>query len=355
MVTPFSQNVLPNLVDWARSIDPDGAVADIAELLSQCNETLKDIIWKEGNLPLGHKVSVRAGLPQGTWRSNNQGVASTKPLQAQFQFSIAELVDYSLVDKSEAMLNGNVDSFRLSQDMAHIEGLSQQVASAFFYANEATNPTQFTGLSPFYNTITVSNAQNAKNVLSAGGSTASSMASLWLLGWGDETLFGLFPKGSPAGLQYEDKGDVRALYDTNGNQFEGYTSYFCWKLGLCPKDWRYTVRVCNIDTTTNAGGLFSTTPPDLFALMSRAVVKLPTLTRRASGITETDSPREPAPGIQPAWYCNRTVRENLDIQAIRDKNVLLSSKDFAGDPVLAFRDIPIRVSDAMTNAESILT
>lgn len=350
----FQYNVLPNLVDWARSIDPDGAVADIAELLSQCNEVLKDIIWREGNLPLGHKVSVRAGLPQGTWRGNNQGVASTKALQAQFQFAIGELVDYSLVDKSEATLNGDVDAFRLSQDMAHIEGLSQQIASALFYSNEATNPQQFTGLAPQYNTISTSSAKNAVNVLSAGGS-ASANTSLWLGGWGDETLFGIFPKGSPAGLQYEDKGDVRALYDVNGNQFEGYTSYFCWKVGLCVKDWRYNVRICNIDTTTNAGGLFSTTPPDLFALMSRAVVKLPTLTRRASGITESDSPREPSPGINPVWYCNRTTRENLDIQAIRDKNVLLSSKDFAGDPVLGFRDIPIRVCDSLSNTESAIS
>ena len=354
MAAAFSQNVLPNLVDWARSVDPDGAIADIAELLSQCNEHLKDMIWKEGNLPLGHKVSVRSGLPQGTWRGINQGVASTKPMQSQFQFSMGELVDYSLVDKSEATLNGDVDAFRLSQDMAHIEGLSQQIASAEFYSNEATNPQQYTGLSPQYNTISTANAKNAANCLSAGGS-ASANSSLWLAGWGDETLFNIFPKGSPSGLQYEDKGDVRALYDVNGNQFEGYTSYFCWKVGLVIKDWRYTVRLCNIDTTTNAGGLFSTTPPDLFALMSRMVVKLPTLTRRTSGITETDSPREPAPGIRPAFYCNRTVRESLDIQAIRDKNVLLSSKDFAGDPVLAFRDVPIRVCDSLTTSESTLT
>jgi len=351
----FTQNVLPNLVDWARSIDPSGEIADIAELLSQCNEHLKDIIWQEGNLPLGHKVSVRAGLPQGTWRAINQGVASSKALQAQFNFSIGELVDYALVDKTEASLNGDVDAFRLSQAMAHLEGLSQQVASAFFYSNEATNPTQFTGLGPQWNTINTANAANAKNCLSAGGATASSQSSLWLCGWGDQTLFGIFPKGMPAGLMHEDKGDVRALYDSNGNQFEGYTDYFCWRVGLVPKDWRYTVRICNVDTTTNAGGLFSTTPPDLFVLMSRAVVKLPTLTRRASGITETDSPREPAPGIRPAWYCNRTIRESLDIQAIRDKNVLLSSKDFAGDPVLAFREIPIRVADALTTSESILT
>ena len=255
----FQYNVLPNLVDWARAIDPDGAVADIAELLSQCNEVLKDIIWKEGNLPLGHKISVRAGLPQGTWRGNNQGVASSKSLKAQFQFAIGELVDYSLVDKSEALLNGEVDAFRLQEDMAHIEGMSQQIASAIFYSNEAANPQQFTGLAPQYNTVTATSAKNAVNVLSAGGS-ASANTSMWLAGWGDETLFGIFPKGSPAGLQFEDKGDVRALYDVNGNQFEAYRSYFQWKLGLCIKNWQYNVRIANIDTTT--AGLLGTTPPD---------------------------------------------------------------------------------------------
>lgn len=345
----FTQNVLPSIVDWARSMDPDGAVADIAELLSQCNEVLKDIIMREGNLPLGHKVSVRAGLPQGVWRSLNQGVPSSKPLQAPFQFSIGELVDYSLVDKSEAVLNGNVDAFRYSQDMAHIEGLSQQIATALFYSNETTNPNQFTGFAPQYNTVNTATAKNAVNVLDGGG-TGSSNLSIWLIGWGDETTFGIFPKGSPAGLQYEDKGDVRALYDSNGNQFEGYTSYFCHKIGLCVKDWRYNVRIANIDTTT--AGLLGTTPPDLFALMSRAVVRLPTASRRLSGITESDAPSEPAPGIAPSWYVNRTGREFMDIQAIRDKNVLISSKDFAGDPVMTFRDSPIRVVDALTNTEA---
>lgn len=348
----FTQNVLPNLVDWARSVDPDGAVADIAELLSQCNEVLKDIIMREGNLPLGHKVSVRAGLPQGVWRALNQGVPSSKPLQAQYQFSIGELVDYSLVDKSEAVLNGNVDAFRYSQDMAHIEGLSQQVSTALFYSNETVNPQQFTGFAPQYNTVSTTNAKNAVNVLDAGG-TGSANLSIWLIGWGDETTFGIFPKGSPAGLQYEDKGDVRALYDSNGNQFEGYTSYFCHKIGLCVKDWRYNVRICNVDTTT--AGLLGTTPPDLFALMSRAVVRLPTASRRLSGITESDAPDAPSPGISPSWYVNRTGREFMDIQAIRDKNVLISSKDFAGDPVMMFRDTPIRVVDSLTNTEARIT
>lgn len=345
----MSTNVLPNLVDWARRADPDGSIAIIAEMLSQCNEVMKDMIWQEGNLPLGHKTTVRVGLPQGVWRAANQGVPSSKSLTAQFQDSIGELQDYSIVDKSIAVLNGNVAKFRYSEDMAHVEGLSQQVASALFYSNEATNPTQFTGFAPRYNTVSTSTAKNAVNVIDAGG-TGSSNLSIWLVGWGDHTTFGIFPKGSQAGLIYEDKGDVVPAYDSNGNRFEAYTSMFQFKLGLCVKDWRYNVRIANIDTTT--AGLQGTTPPDLFALMSRAVVRLPTASRRLSGITESDAPGDPVPGIAPAWYVNRTGREFMDIQAIRDRNVLLSSKDYAGDPVVMFRDVSIRVVDALTNTEA---
>lgn len=345
-------NVLPNLCDWANMSNPSGTIADIAWLLAQANDILKDMIFQEGNLPLGHKVTVNVGLPQGTWRNNNQGVSSTKPLNAQYQFSIGELVSYSMVDKSEAMLNGEIGKFRWNQDQAHIEGMSQQIASALMYSNEAVNPNQFTGFSPYYNTTNTANAQSAANVIDGGGN-ASANASLWLVGWGDNTTFGLFPKGSQAGLIYEDKGDVTPLYDASGNRFEGYTSYFCWKIGLAVKNWEYNVRIANLDTTT--AGLAGTAPPDLYVLMSQAVTKLPTLTRRASGITETDAPGDPVPGIRPAWYCNRTVRTYLDIQAIRDKNVLLSSKDYAGDPVMEFRDVPIRIVDALSNAEVALT
>lgn len=349
----FASNVYPNLVDWARRADPDGSIAVVAELLSQCNEVMKDMIWQEGNLPLGHKITVRSGLPQGTWRAANSGVASAKSMTSQFQFSVGQLQSYSIVDKTLANLNGNVAKFRYTEDMAQIEGLSQQVASALFYSNESVNPTQFTGFAPLYSTISTATAKNAVNVIDGGSGTSSNCLSIWLIGWGDNTTFGIFPKGSQAGLIYEDKGDVVPAYDTNGNRFEAYTSMFQFNVGLAVKDWRYNVRIANIDTTS--AGLQGTSPPDLFQLMSRAVVRLPTASRRLSGITESDAPGDPVPGIAPAWYVNRTGREFMDIQAIRDRNVLLSSKDYAGDPVVMFRDTAIRVVDALTNSESNLT
>ena len=348
----MTANVLPNLLDLARRSDPDGAIAVIAETLSQCNQIITDMIWHEANLPLAHKVTLRTSLPQGTWRGANQGVQSTKSTTA--QVGIGELVDYSYVDKDLADLNGNTEKWRLSEDMAHIEGLSQQMSTAIFYSNSGTNPQQPMGFSPLFNTISTTTAKNAVNVLNAGG-TASANSSIWLIGWGDRTCYGIHPKGRPTGLEYKNLGDVVPQYDANSLRFEAYTSMFKWWMGLAVEDWRYVVRIANVDTTTNSGGLFSVSPPDLNALMIRASKRIPAYTLRFNGITETDAPDEIHAGIMPAWYCNRTVAEALEIQAIRNKNVLMSPTEFAGVPVLNWRGIPIRVNDALTDAETVVS
>lgn len=343
-------NAYLSLADWGRRVDPEGNIDDIAEMLSQCNEVFDDMMWLEGNLPTGHKTTVRTGLPKGTWRMVYQGVPFTKSTTAQVQEGVGYLEAYSRIDRALAELNGNIAAFRLSEDNAHLEGLSQQMATTIFYGNVVSTPQQFTGFSPRFNTVSTTTAQNAQNVIDGGG-TGSSNASLWIVGWGGQTAFGIFPKGSKAGLVFEDKGDIRPGFDSNSNEFEAYTSYFKWTAGLCVRDWRYVVRIANLDTTTAAGGLAGTTPPDLFALISKGVVRFPTLTKMVSGITKTDAPGEVAPGIRPAIYVNRTVRQYMDIQAIRDKNVLINHKEYAGGVVDDFRGVPIKVNDALLNTE----
>ena len=64
--------------------------------------------------------------------------------------------------------------------------------------------------------------------------------------------------------------------------------------------------------------------------MSKAVVRLPTAGRMVSGITKTDAPNRAAPPVRLMFFCDRTGREYMDIQAIRDKNVLLPPEDYAG-------------------------
>ena len=340
------------LADWARRVGPDGSIDDIGELLAQCNEVFDDLLIREGNQPLGHTGTVRTGLPQGTWRNFYQGVAFTKSTTAQVTDTIGELVAYSRVDRSLAELDGQIAEVRLSEDNAHLEGLSQQMATTIFYGNEAVTQAQFTGMSPRWNTINTANAQNAVNVLNAGGS-ASANASIWLACWGEQTGFGFYPKASKAGLVFEDKGDIRPGFDVNNREFEAYTSFFMWKMGIHIKNWQYFCRIGNIDTTT--AGLAGPSPPDLFAIMNKALYRMPTAGRRMTGITKVDAPNQPSPSIRPAFYWNRTVAQYAAIQAIRDKNVLLKPTEYVGQPILEYRGVPLRINDALLNTEAALS
>ena len=41
--TPYTGGELPNLANVAKRLDPDGTIADIAELLQQLNPIIEDI------------------------------------------------------------------------------------------------------------------------------------------------------------------------------------------------------------------------------------------------------------------------------------------------------------------------
>jgi len=337
------------LADIGRHFDPQGKIADMAELLSQCNEMVDDMPMVEANGLTSHVTTVRTSLPKGSYIRYYQGTAYSKSNRAQLEFGMSLLRDYSQIDKELCKLGGQESVMREKEDIAHMEGLSQQQATTLPYGNQFTTPEQFTGFAPFFNTVTLATAQNAVNVFDCGG-TGSSNASIWLIGWGDSTCYGIYPKGSKGGLVFEDKGDVVPGFDANQQRFEAYTTMFQWQLGLCIEDWRYIVRLCNLDTTT--AGLLGPTPADIFAILARAIVRLPTAGRTVSGITKTDAPDKMSPAIRLKLYMDRTVRAACDVQAIRDKNVLLSPTDYAGRPIVNWRNIPIGVQDSLLNTES---
>ena len=317
------------LADHAKRSDPDGKVAKIVEILGQTNEILTDMAWMEGNLATGHKSTIRTGLPSATWRLINQGVAKAKSTTVQATDTCAMLETYSEIDTALANLNGNTAEFRLSEDRAFLEGMNQQMATAVFYSNSALNPERITGFAPRYASLS---AGNATNIIDAGG-TGSDNTSIWLVVWGDNTAHGIFPKGSKAGLQHNDKGQVTAQ-DADNNNLEVYRTHYKWDCGLALRDWRYVVRICNIDVSDLAGG----SPANLINFLVRASHKLPNMSMG-----------------RPAIYCNRAVATWLDIQALNKTNVNLRYSEVFGEEVLTFRKMPIRICDAILNTEARVT
>lgn len=332
--------------DWAKRLEDDYKIATIVELLSQTNEILEDMLVVEGNLPTGHKTTVRTGLPQATWRLLNQGVPNAKSTTAQIVDTVGNLETYAVIDKDIADLNGNTAEFRLSEVRAFLEGMSQQVAATLIYGNQFVNPERFTGFAPRYSTLTAANAQTAANVLDGTG-TGSTNTSMWIVTWGSDTTHATFPKGKITGLQHRDMGEW-PVTDANGNTYQAYRDHFKWEIGLVVRDWRYNARVANIDVTNLTGA----NAANLITLLVRALYRLPTTPASATTVQTSDTPTIRASMGRTVIYCNRIIRTYLDLQAMNKSNVLLRLEEFDGKPVTTFRGIPVRTCDAILSNEA---
>lgn len=338
----LGSNVL-TLTDWAKRLDPKGKVDKTVEILSQTNEILTDMLYMEGNLPTGHRTSIRTGLPSVYWRLMNQGVAPSKSTTAQVDEQCGMLEAWSEVDKDLAELNGNVGSFRLNEAAAFLEAMNQEMADTLFYGS-AANPEEFVGFESRYSSTSATNGQN---ILLAGGAGADN-SSVYLVGWGGNEVHGIFPKGSKAGISHEDLGlvTVETTAGVAGNRMRAYQDHWQWKNGLVVKDWRYVVRVANIDISDLAGlsGTQQTTDATFLPkLMSRAIDRLPKLS-----------------GIKPVFYCNRSVKSLLRVAALEKSTSAVTIEpglNQFGQTIheMRFLGIPVRTVDRLTETETLVS
>lgn len=329
------------LADWAKRQDPEGRVPVVAELLSQSNEVLEDAVFMEGNLPTGHRVVIRTGLPTVYWRAINQGIPTSKSTTAQVDEACGMLEAYSEVDKDLAELNGNTSAFRLSEDTAFLESMNQTQTTTMFYGNPATDPKQYLGLAARYSSLSGGNAQN---ILSAGGSGTDN-TSIYLVVWGENTVFCPFPKASKAGLVHEDLG-LNTVWDSTGARYQAYRTHYQWKNGLVVKDWRYVVRICNIDVSDligQTGTQAASAATNIVKLMARALYRIPNMNMGRA-----------------AFYMNRTVHAGLALAALDKSQYVLKIEDGLtqfGQPSnwISFLGVPLRRVDALLNNESVVS
>lgn len=320
------QTINPTLADLSSRMTADGKIDPmIVELLTETNEVLEDMTFIEANGFTEHKTTVRSGLPAGTWRKLNYGVQPEKSRTVQVKDSLGMLETYAEVDKALADLNDNSAAFRLSEDRAFIEGLNQTMAETLFYGDSSLDPEKFMGLTPRYNDST---AENKGNIINAGGSSTDN-TSIWLVVWGPNTVHGIYPKGSQAGLQSRDLGED-TLTDANGGRYQGYRTHYKWDAGMTLRDWRYVVRIANISKAALEGN----SPPDLLKLLAKALHRVPNLKLG-----------------RPAFYMNRTVAEHIDAQSMTAGALALKTQELEGKFWQTFRGVPLRTVDALLDTE----
>ena len=239
------------------------------------------------------------------------------------------------------MLNGNTAQFRLSEDTAFLEAMNQTQASTLFYGNPAVDAKQFLGLATRYSSTTAGNGQN---IILGGSGTAAVNTSVYLVVWGDQTVYCPFPKGSKAGLIHEDLGE-QTVYD-GSNRLQAYATRYQWKNGLVVKDWRYVVRIPNLQVSelfARAGAQQDSASTALIKLMTRALYRIPNMSMGRA-----------------AFYMNRTVHSALSIMALDKSQYVLKVNDGlsqfgTANKYLSFLGVPIRRCDALLNTEALVS
>lgn len=316
----------------------------VAEVLTLKNQVLKDIPYTEMNEGTIHKEPIRSFLPKPVYRKANQGLAAQKTGIEERTFSAAHFESRSQIEKSVAQRGGmeKVGINRWNQAQGHIQGMANEHASLLWYGSPSGEGNKDLGFADVYYSVNTATTETAKNVIDAAG-TGSDNMSIYMVNWGPQSIFGVYPKGTQTGLKrtdYSEGGKLVQLQlpDAAGNPstYYGYDEIFEIDHGLVVKDWRQACRIANIDTSDLIAGNVSAA--NLIDLMITGSYKLDELAGTVI-------------------YMNRVAHAILHKQALAQVKAGggLTFMNYGGETVLSFNGLPIRISDSLLTTEARLT
>lgn len=325
-----------DLIDIEKSRNPDGSMGDVIEMLVELNPMLKDAYAVKCNNGTKHVTTIRTGLPSVAWGALYEGIDQSKSTKTQVEDVTGFVEGLSTIDKRLLDLTTTPGAVRLDEAKSFLEAMEQEVQEKLIYANSDLNPRQFMGLAPRFSDPS---AKNGKQIINGGGS-GSDNTSIWFVTWAENTCHLIYPDGNgiSSGIKREDKGEQR-VDDASGNPYYAMEEMFTHHVGLSVRDWRYVVRIANIDVSEAQAGNI-----DLYALMRKAFYQ-----HRGRVSMKGKS----------CIYMNTDMLEVLDTLATNagasDNFVRLKPMEVQGEELQSYRGIPIRETDALTNTEELVS
>lgn len=334
-MTTLTETGFPTLRTLTSRMDPDGGIAKIGEMLDKELPELEAIPWVESNLPDGHLMTNRTALPSatGVWRKINDGVVPTVSRTAQFKEACGRMEDFNKVDEALAEINGNSAAFRASEARATIQMFSQEFARALFYESVLDNPEKIHGLSSRYKAT--SGYTCSSYVLKPGTTAGVNAQSIWLINWGEDSVFGIYPKGTQAGLVHNDLGLKEVSGQTAGSLMRVWLDQFIWRCGIAVQDYRHAVR---FQWDPDDSSLYD---DDDWGLVAELDVMLGTILK----VTE-----------RTRFHMNRTSFNKLRAQLIHKSqaNLIQYMSTDNGRRLPMYCNVPIYITDALV-AESAIS
>ena len=325
--------------DLAKRMMSEGnkKIGAVIDLMSKDSAILNDIPMIECNNGTAHVTPQRVTLPTGTWRDINKGVQSSYSETIQVTDKCAQLAHSFKVDRDLVNINNNKAEFLASEEAAHLEGMSQEMAATVFNGDFSESDSMFLGIRPRYNDFKkrLFGEQILDGRPATDTSTDAKYSSIYLINWSPMSIHGIFPVGLDYGFK-RDAFENDKLYDRDGNPFIGYEFFYHWNMGIAVRDPRHVVRIANISQELLAGlietGANESAQQRLARLMFAAKAKIPT--QRYGG--------------RMFWYMNQDIMTALGILAIDKPNNMLNMSNYQGQDVVTYLGIPVRQEDNLT-------
>jgi len=330
------------LLDVSKSANK--MIGAVAEVLVQENPMLLDIPYQMMNEKTIHKEDIRSALPAVYYRKTNQAIPSSKTTTEERTFSGSHFESKSQMDAKVASRGGmdRVPYNRWNQAQGHLQAMAIEHANLTIYGSPDGSPLKTPGFMDIYSSLSASE-ETSKQIIDGGGTTGDN-TSILLVGWGERSIFGIYPEGTQAGLKRIDRSvggkevPINALDSTGAaGTIWGYEEQFEIDHGLVVKDFRQASRICNIDPALLLSGVGAA---DLIKLMIRAKYKIHNIQNGNF-----------------VWYVNRTIEAFLHLQALTAVGAGsgLTYGNYQGETVLMFLKMPVRRSDALLNTEDRIT
>ncbi len=319
-------------------------IGDVVEVLRKAVPIIDDIPYVEMNHGVKHVVHLRSDLPDVYYRKVNQAIPASKTSTEEREFVAAHFESKAVMDEKAANYGGadRVAVNRWNQAEGHIQSNAHELANLIVYGSPADNHQKVAGIYDILSTLNPAEP-TSKQIISAGG-TGSDNTSILFVSWGKKKVYGIFEKGSTAGLKRIDRsknGLVQIAGKTaagGDGWYWGHEENFEVDHGLCVENYQALARVANIDVSNL---LVPANAADLFKFMKRALYRIPPQIRQEKG----------------KIYVNSTIMSFLDEQATEKVGLGggLRFENYQGETVLTFRGWQIREMDIILDTEAAVT
>ena len=333
-----------SMADVYKRTDGFGNVATIMEMMNgTAQDIFTDFTMMECNDGTKHIYTTRTGLSAPGWGALYEGIVQGKTTTQQVTETTGFVEKLISVDKRVLELAGaNAAAIRAQESEADIEAMAQELVTAMFYHNTATDARKPKGLAPRYGVKATSGAGN--QIIDAGG-TGSDNSSIWFVTWGGSGLNMIYPKGSAAGIVQEDKGEQRVT-DAAGKPYFVMEELIKAHCGFALGDYRRCARIANLDMSDVAAGSV-----DLWAQMLKGYYRVHGLRNQNVKVTNDTMPG------RTVIYCNRTILEALHALSVGTGTAAkaalsLRPMEIEGKEILTYMGIPIRETEALLNTEA---